>query len=38
MGNQNLFNIIEDPEESVNIILEYERRVGPFEVMPKAFA
>ncbi len=38
MGNQNLFNITDNPEEAVNVILGYERRVGPLEVMPKAFA
>ena len=33
-----LFTITDDPQEVVKIILDYERRVGPPEVMPKAFA
>src|SRR5258707_6440149 len=35
-GDLDLFKITDDPEEAVNIILEYERRVGPPEIMPKA--
>jgi uncharacterized protein (TIGR00730 family) len=33
-----LFTITDDPQKAVDIILDYERRVGPPEVMPKAFA
>ncbi len=37
-GDMDLFTITDDPEEAVRIILDYERRVGPPEIMPKAFA
>ncbi|MGN6643384.1 MAG: TIGR00730 family Rossman fold protein, partial [Verrucomicrobiota bacterium] len=37
-GDLDLFTITDDPQEAVDIILEYKRRVGPPEVMPKAFA
>ncbi|MGH7970943.1 MAG: TIGR00730 family Rossman fold protein [Limisphaerales bacterium] len=37
-GDLDLLTITDDPQEAVNIILEYERRVGPPEVMPRAFA
>jgi len=37
-GDLDLFRVTDDPQEVVDIILEYERRVGPPEVMPKAFA
>jgi uncharacterized protein (TIGR00730 family) len=37
-GDMDLFVVTDDPEEAVAIILDYERRVGPPEVMPKAFA
>lgn len=37
-GDLNLFTLTDDPQEAINIILEYERRVGPPEIMPKAFA
>jgi len=37
-GDLSLFKLTDDPQEVVDIILEYERRVGPPEVMPKAFA
>ena len=33
-----LFTCTDDPQEAVNIILDYKRRVGPPEVVPKAFA
>jgi len=33
-----LLTVTDDPEEAVSVILEYERRVGPPEVMPRAFA
>jgi uncharacterized protein (TIGR00730 family) len=33
-----LFKITDDPEEAVRIILDYERRVGPPVMTPKAFA
>src|SRR5882724_2990797 len=37
-GDLDLFTITDDPQEAIDIILDYERRVGPPEVMPKAFA
>jgi len=37
-GDLDLFQMTDDPQEVVDIILDYERRVGPPEVMPKAFA
>src|SRR5262245_56533394 len=37
-GDLNLIKVTDDCEEAVNIIIEYERRVGPPEVVPKAFA
>jgi len=36
-GDLDLFTVTDDPEEAVEIILEYERRVGPPEIVPKAF-
>ena len=37
-GDMDLFTLTDDPKEVVEIILDYERRVGPPETMPKAFA
>jgi uncharacterized protein (TIGR00730 family) len=37
-GDLDLVSITDDPHEAVEVILDYERRVGPPEVMPKAFA
>jgi uncharacterized protein (TIGR00730 family) len=37
-GDMDLITVTDDPEEVVNIILDYERRVGPPDVMPKAFS
>jgi len=34
----NLFKMTDDPQEAIDIILDYERRVGPPDVVPKAFA
>jgi predicted Rossmann-fold nucleotide-binding protein len=36
-GDLDLFKITDDPEEVVRIILDYERRVGPPAMTPKAF-
>jgi uncharacterized protein (TIGR00730 family) len=36
-GDLDLFKVTDDPEEAVRIILDYERRVGPPAMMPKAF-
>jgi len=37
-GDLDLLTLTDDPQEAVDVILEYERRVGPPDVMPKAFA
>lgn len=37
-GDLNLFTITDDPQEAIDIILDYKRRVGPPEVVPKAFS
>jgi uncharacterized protein (TIGR00730 family) len=37
-GDLDLFTITDDPQEVIDIILDYKHRVGPPEVMPKAFA
>jgi len=36
-GDLDLFSIVETPEEAVEIILDYERRVGPPDMVPPAF-
>jgi hypothetical protein len=37
-GDLDLFKVVDKPEEAVGVILDYERRVGPPEIVPKAFA
>lgn len=37
-GDLDLVRITDDPQEVIDIVLDYERRVGPPEIMPKAFA
>jgi predicted Rossmann-fold nucleotide-binding protein len=37
-GDLDLVTLTDDPQEAIDIILEYERRVGPPDIMPKAFA
>ncbi|HSU52985.1 MAG TPA: TIGR00730 family Rossman fold protein [Candidatus Dormibacteraeota bacterium] len=37
-GDLDLVRITDDPQEAIDIILDYERRVGPPEIVPKAFA
>jgi len=37
-GDLDLLTVTDSPQEAIDIILDYERRVGPPEVMPKAFA
>lgn len=37
-GDMNLITITDDPQEAIDIILDYERRVGPPDVVPKAFS
>lgn len=36
-GDLDLFTVTDSVQEAVDIILEYERRVGPPEIVPKAF-
>jgi uncharacterized protein (TIGR00730 family) len=36
-GDLDLFKLTDDPQEAIDIILEYERRVGPPKITPKAF-
>jgi uncharacterized protein (TIGR00730 family) len=33
-----LVTLTDDPQEAIDVILDYERRVGPPEMVPKAFA
>ena len=35
-GDLDLFTLTDDPQEAVEMILDYERRVGPPEIVPKA--
>jgi hypothetical protein len=37
-GDLDLFKLTDDPQEVVDIIIDYKRRVGPPEVVPKAFS
>ncbi len=37
-GDLDLVRITDDPQEVVDIILDYERRVGPPEMVPRAFS
>jgi uncharacterized protein (TIGR00730 family) len=37
-GDLDLFKLTDDPQEVIDIILDYERRVGPPDVVPKAFS
>jgi uncharacterized protein (TIGR00730 family) len=37
-GDLDLVTITDDPQEAVNVILDYARRVGPPEIVPKAFS
>jgi uncharacterized protein (TIGR00730 family) len=37
-GDLDLVKVTDDPKEAIEIILDYMRRVGPPEVVPKAFA
>ena len=37
-GDLDLVTVTDDPQEAIDIVLDYERRVGPPQVMPKAFA
>jgi uncharacterized protein (TIGR00730 family) len=33
-----LFTLVDKPQEAVGVILDYERRIGPPDIVPKAFA
>jgi uncharacterized protein (TIGR00730 family) len=37
-GDLDLVTVTDDPQHAIDIVLDYERRVGPPEIMPKAFA
>jgi uncharacterized protein (TIGR00730 family) len=37
-GDLDLVKLTDDPQEVIDIILDYERRVGPPEIVPKAFS
>jgi len=37
-GDLDLFTVTDSPQEAIDIILDYKRRVGPPETMPRAFA
>jgi hypothetical protein len=37
-GDMKLFTVVDKPQEAVEVILDYERRVGPPEMVPRAFA
>ena len=37
-GDLDMVRLTDDPQEAIDIILDYERRVGPPEIVPKAFA
>ena len=37
-GDLDLVTITDDPQEAIDVILDYERRVGPPAIVPKAFA
>jgi predicted Rossmann-fold nucleotide-binding protein len=36
-GDLDLVTLVETPEEAVNIVIDYARRVGPPDVVPTAF-
>jgi uncharacterized protein (TIGR00730 family) len=37
-GDLDLFTITDSPQEAINLILDYERRVGPPDIVPQAFS
>jgi len=37
-GDLDLFRVCDDPQEVIDIVRDYERRVGPPELVPKAFS
>ena len=37
-GDMDLFRVTDDPQEVIDVIVDYQRRVGPPDVMPRAFA
>jgi uncharacterized protein (TIGR00730 family) len=37
-GDLELVTLTDDPQQAIDLILDYERRIGPPEIVPKAFA
>jgi uncharacterized protein (TIGR00730 family) len=37
-GDMELFKVTDDPQEAIDIILDYKNQVGPPEIVPNAFA
>jgi uncharacterized protein (TIGR00730 family) len=37
-GDLDLFTLTDDPKEAIDVIMDYMRRVGPPDTMPRAFA
>ena len=37
-GDLDLITLVDEPQKAIDIILDYHRRVGPPEIMPKAFS
>lgn len=37
-GDMDLFSLVDEPQEAVDLILDYLRRVGPPDTVPRAFA
>ncbi len=37
-GDMDLLSVVDDPQEAIDIILDYERRVGPPKKVARAFA
>ncbi|HZV34641.1 MAG TPA: TIGR00730 family Rossman fold protein [Verrucomicrobiae bacterium] len=37
-GDMDLVTVTDDPQHAVDVILDYERRIGPPDIVPKAFA
>jgi len=37
-GDLDLVKIVDNPQEAIDIILDYQRRVGAPDIVPKAFS
>ena len=37
-GDLDLVMVTDDPQEALDLILDYKRRIGPLDSVPKAFA